>query len=712
LQSQSKVNTMDGNGQPPYPPSPQSCGGGDNNVENNDIDRPLHSPQNNADRLEEDQHNYLHKRNNDGKHSEHNSSRRGRKERRRRKRNRHHYNNDIPLNYELHHQMQRNHPERYALYVNLMNQQERQYNNDREMRDYDMDREHKSEGSRRRRRDDRQVNDELSNMGRTNHKRSHSWSPPRKQHNHQSSSRRNYRRKRSRSRSCSNDLERFGERRSNRHSSRRAMKRYSRSYSIDRSSSSISTRRRDRRRDDSSRRRDRGRHRYRDSSNSSSREQSRRRDRRRRRRRDEGHHRNRRNNNIEEGGQNDNNREEGNEGIRIVVSEDSDNHLGAAGGKADTTAVVAVNQMERPSRRDSEEADLGEDRSVESNRKKSASNKKSRHRNRSRQSSRSDYSRSTSRSLSPQGNETNYRRGDSSFKQRSYSHSPQFHSKVERSKKKKKKRGRRRRDRSSSFSLSRSRSRDRRRSNYSRSSSPGSRHRPLSPRMYSGHGHYQREHFSRSRSFSSSRSDYKKQNKRRHKKNKKKDKKKKHENHHSGSSRDDTVGHFRGGPGTVIDNRYRIIRDVGLGTFGRVVQCENLRPNHRQCSSSWYDHQQDNLNATVAIKVVRNIQRYHESAIIEADICERINMEQSRQKKDLCATLLDRFSLSSGHYCLAFECLGKSLYDFLKMHKYRPFPMFCVRDFAQQLLETLEFLHGFGLIHTDLKVRGVLQLCL
>ena len=155
----------------------------------------------------------------------------------------------------------------------------------------------------------------------------------------------------------------------------------------------------------------------------------------------------------------------------------------------------------------------------------------------------------------------------------------------------------------------------------------------------------------------------------------------------------------------MIDDRYRIIRDVGLGTFGRVVQCETLRPNHRQSSSYGYD-QQNNLNTTAAIKVVRNIQRYHESAIIEADICERINMEQSRQKKDLCATLLDRFSLSSGHYCLAFECLGKSLYDFLKMHKYRPFPMFCVRDFAQQLLETLEFLHGFGLIHTDLKVSG------
>lgn len=163
----------------------------------------------------------------------------------------------------------------------------------------------------------------------------------------------------------------------------------------------------------------------------------------------------------------------------------------------------------------------------------------------------------------------------------------------------------------------------------------------------------------------------------------------------SPSSHDDTVGHFRGKEGTVIANRFRIIRDVGLGTFGRVCACLDLKSRNRQ-------------NEVVAIKIVRNVSRYFDSARIEADIIEDVNKRGGRGVSH-CAVMFDSFTFL-GHYCMVFESLGPSLYDVLKRRNYQGFPFFCVRDFARQLLETLEFLHSFRLIHTDLKPENILLL--
>lgn len=162
---------------------------------------------------------------------------------------------------------------------------------------------------------------------------------------------------------------------------------------------------------------------------------------------------------------------------------------------------------------------------------------------------------------------------------------------------------------------------------------------------------------------------------------------------------DDTIGHFQGQEGTVISNRYRIERQVGMGTFGRVVECLDLH-HHRPGGD------RNSNNKKVAIKIVRNVKRYYESALIEADIVEDVNRRGGRGRTH-CAVMFDGFSFS-GHYCMVFEKLGPSLYDFQKRQNYRPFPLMCVRDFAKQLLETLEFLHGFGLIHTDLKPENIL----
>ncbi len=72
-----------------------------------------------------------------------------------------------------------------------------------------------------------------------------------------------------------------------------------------------------------------------------------------------------------------------------------------------------------------------------------------------------------------------------------------------------------------------------------------------------------------------------------------------------------------------------------------------------------------------------------------------------------CVELLGHFKHHS-HCCLAFECLGPSLYDILRRGDYIGFPLDLVHELAQKMLETLSFLHGIGLIHTDLKPENVL----
>ena len=67
---------------------------------------------------------------------------------------------------------------------------------------------------------------------------------------------------------------------------------------------------------------------------------------------------------------------------------------------------------------------------------------------------------------------------------------------------------------------------------------------------------------------------------------------------------------------------------------------------------------------------------------------------------------------------MVMPMLGKSLYEVLKENDYAPFPMSYLRPILRnaglgssrhsQLLEAMQFLHSFGLTHTDLKLENLL----
>eukprot|EP01086_Lenisia_limosa_P006636 TRINITY_DN25616_c0_g1_i1.p1 TRINITY_DN25616_c0_g1~~TRINITY_DN25616_c0_g1_i1.p1 ORF type:complete len:416 (-),score=57.04 TRINITY_DN25616_c0_g1_i1:67-1314(-) len=152
---------------------------------------------------------------------------------------------------------------------------------------------------------------------------------------------------------------------------------------------------------------------------------------------------------------------------------------------------------------------------------------------------------------------------------------------------------------------------------------------------------------------------------------------------------DDDEGHLIIKPGDYITHEYKVMGQIGEGTFGRVVEC-------------W----QRSTTQRVAIKVIRNVPRYREAAKIEITIVEFL-MKYDKAQEWHCIRLLDRFDFRN-HVCMVFPLYGLSIYDFLRTNKFRPFRPDDVRVFALQLTRATRFMHKLRLIHTDLKPENIL----
>lgn len=153
------------------------------------------------------------------------------------------------------------------------------------------------------------------------------------------------------------------------------------------------------------------------------------------------------------------------------------------------------------------------------------------------------------------------------------------------------------------------------------------------------------------------------------------------------SSKDDTVGHYEGKKGDTIgectcadaveagcggrggeERRGRVVttcfrvavclvrggvadtmvQEVGVGTFGRVLECTDRR-NGRH----------------VAIKMVRSIKKYTESAKIEAEILEDVRKHQEKRRLSLIVELFGDFEFRGRNLIVvpsSFPRGGRSCY--------------------------------------------------
>ncbi|KAK4459130.1 dual specificity protein kinase lkh1 [Cladorrhinum samala] len=152
---------------------------------------------------------------------------------------------------------------------------------------------------------------------------------------------------------------------------------------------------------------------------------------------------------------------------------------------------------------------------------------------------------------------------------------------------------------------------------------------------------------------------------------------------------DDDEGHYIVVPDNDLTERYQMIKLLGQGTFGKVVQARDKR-----------------RNKLVAIKIIRSVQKYREASKIELRVLETLKLNDV-DNRNRCIHLRDCFDYR-GHICIVMDLLGQSVFDFLKSNNFVPFPNSQIQNFARQLLTSVAFLHDLNLIHTDLKPENIL----
>jgi len=151
----------------------------------------------------------------------------------------------------------------------------------------------------------------------------------------------------------------------------------------------------------------------------------------------------------------------------------------------------------------------------------------------------------------------------------------------------------------------------------------------------------------------------------------------------------DQDGHLKFKRGDVVSDRYQIEKTLGEGTFGKVAKCFDKKRGQ-----------------TVALKIIKNIERYRDAAKLEINVLEKLTRKDPKGKY-LCVSLFDHFNYR-GHICLAFPVLGESTFDFQKNNNYRPYSFEHVRHMTYQLCWAVKFMHDNRLTHTDLKPENIL----
>ncbi|KAH7376105.1 hypothetical protein B0T11DRAFT_303830 [Plectosphaerella cucumerina] len=152
---------------------------------------------------------------------------------------------------------------------------------------------------------------------------------------------------------------------------------------------------------------------------------------------------------------------------------------------------------------------------------------------------------------------------------------------------------------------------------------------------------------------------------------------------------DDERGDYTIVSGDHLAYRYEIVDILGKGSFGQVVRC--------------IDHK---TGALVAVKIIRNKKRFHQQALVEVNILQKLR-EWDPKNKHSMVNFTHSFYFR-GHLCISTELLDMNLYEFIKINGFRGFSLKLIRRFTKQMLSSLNCLKQHKVIHCDLKPENIL----
>ncbi len=127
---------------------------------------------------------------------------------------------------------------------------------------------------------------------------------------------------------------------------------------------------------------------------------------------------------------------------------------------------------------------------------------------------------------------------------------------------------------------------------------------------------------------------------------------------------------------TLINNKYKIVYKIGVGSFGEIYKAQNVR------TQEYVAIKVEQISSNV--KLLKNESKIYQYLMD----CE-------------CVPRLKWYGKDDNNYYMVIDLLGNSLQDY--MNKMTTFPISLILKIGIKLITILKNIHNKGLVHRDIK---------